>query len=157
MTQTKALMKKAVMKTTTRKARSIPTGRTTSRCTADMEQCAKCGAMNKYSDKKDGVYFYVCRNCGNKWSKIFVKTEAKPTPVPAAKPEPTRENKPDFDAWIADNFQKASQIAKNLKQDSPVILAEIMRERHSEYMNNKIELQKLQHMQLIRTEKEVKK
>ena len=86
-----------------------------------------------------------------------MKTEAKPTPVPAAKPEPARENKPDFDAWIADNFQKASQIAKSLKQDSPVILAEIMRERHSEYMNNKIELQKLQHMQLIRTEKEAKK
>ena len=122
-----------------------------------MEKCEKCGTMNKYSDKKDGVYFYVCRNCGNKWSKIFAKTEAKPTPVPWVVSGFAEENKPDFDAWIADNFQKASQIAKSLKQDSPIILAEIMRERHSEYMNNKIELQKLQHMQLIRTEKEAKK
>ena len=122
-----------------------------------MEKCEKCGAMNKYSDKKDGVYFYICRNCGNKWSKIFATKAMKEVLAPMTKPEPAQENKPDFDAWIADNFQKASQIAKSLKQDSPIILAEIMRERHSEYMNNKIELQKLQHMQLIRTEKEVKK
>ena len=139
MTQTKALMKKAVMKATMRKARSIPTGRTTSRCTADMEQCAKCGTMNKYSDKKDGVYFYVCRNCGNKWSKVFVKdiSPAKLQP-PSPKSDPFPEKKADFDAWIAENFQKSLQIAKALKQDSSLILAEIMRERHSEYMNTEI-------------------
>ena len=95
----------------------------------------------------------ICSKCGYKWSKIFVKAEGKQEATQIKTQE--KEDMEDFDAWITDNIRKSVEIAFKSEQDSPQIIAEIMRERQSLYMNKRIEMQKLQHMYMIKKERQV--
>jgi hypothetical protein len=118
-----------------------------------MEKCEKCGTMNKYHDKSGQVYHYICSKCGYKWSKIFVKDVGKQEATQTKTQE--KEDTEDFDAWIVNNIKRSVEIAFKSEQDSPQVISEIMRERHSLYMNKKIEMQKLQHMYMIKKERQV--
>lgn len=124
------------------------------------KKCLNCGGYIPQSWNKHAKCGWNINTQQSPQLKITpsVKAEVKVDPLPSsASNGQSAYNGTDNDKWIIENYNKSFDILhKCMKgasidpQINSILLSEIMRERQSEYMNAKIELQKLQHMDMMR-------